>query len=353
MTREHKLALILAFSVLLVVGLLVGDHFSKARKPQGAGVVDVAQATGTSSPGLGIIDPTAIQEPARTAIAPTTPVGPGTSLTVGDTRGGATVENTIQMGSARPPQQAPAADPTIEALRRRLEAVSSGTSAGTPPGLTTIDPPVTGPSRSEPTTITPPPASTNPLGLPVSTEKEKMHPVAEGETLYGIAKAAYGDGALWEKLAKYNASRVKGSSVRVGVTLRIPPKDVLLGKAVLATDQNQNTRPVPAGTQSRPVSAPTTGTPTRITSGEVSPPTRPAIGMPLVQDEPATSPAPRTTPAARPKTYTVKAGDTLGKIAGEVLGSSKKWEQLLDANSDQIESPEELKVGMVLKVPAK
>ena len=33
-TREHKLALIIGFSLVLVVGVLISDHFSKARSAQ-------------------------------------------------------------------------------------------------------------------------------------------------------------------------------------------------------------------------------------------------------------------------------------------------------------------------------
>ena len=34
LTREHKLALIIGFSLVLVVGVLISDHFSKARTQQ-------------------------------------------------------------------------------------------------------------------------------------------------------------------------------------------------------------------------------------------------------------------------------------------------------------------------------
>ncbi len=48
--------------------------------------------------------------------------------------------------------------------------------------------------------------------------------------------------------------------------------------------------------------------------------------------------------------YTVKSGDTLGKIAKSVLGSAGKWRILADLNN--LSNPNRLKVGQLLKIPA-
>jgi 5'-nucleotidase len=47
------------------------------------------------------------------------------------------------------------------------------------------------------------------------------HVVKHGETLYSIAKASYGDGKQWQKIASANPG-VSPSSLKVGQTLVIP-----------------------------------------------------------------------------------------------------------------------------------
>ena len=58
----------------------------------------------------------------------------------------------------------------------------------------------------------------------------------------------------------------------------------------------------------------------------------------------------RAADAAR--TYTVKAGDTLSKIAKETLGNANAYMKIFDANKDQLENPDKIKPGQVLKIPA-
>jgi nucleoid-associated protein YgaU len=63
-------------------------------------------------------------------------------------------------------------------------------------------------------------------------------------------------------------------------------------------------------------------------------------------------PAAAAPPAAAPKTYTVKAGDTLSKIAKETLGSAGAYMKIFEANKDQLSDPDKIKPGQVLKLPA-
>lgn len=50
------------------------------------------------------------------------------------------------------------------------------------------------------------------------------------------------------------------------------------------------------------------------------------------------------------KTYTVRAGDTLWKIAAEVYGKGWHWKKIYDANVEKITAPEKLHVGQVLMI---
>ena len=57
-------------------------------------------------------------------------------------------------------------------------------------------------------------------------------------------------------------------------------------------------------------------------------------------------------PAAKPaETYTVKAGDSLSKIAKEHLGNANAYMAIFNANRDILTDPDKIKPGMVLKLP--
>ena len=55
--------------------------------------------------------------------------------------------------------------------------------------------------------------------------------------------------------------------------------------------------------------------------------------------------------AQSPRTYTVKAGDTLSKIAKEHLGDANAYMDIFNANKDQLSDPDKIKPGQVLKIP--
>jgi len=59
-----------------------------------------------------------------------------------------------------------------------------------------------------------------------------------------------------------------------------------------------------------------------------------------------------STGAGAVRTYTVKAGDTLSKIAKEQLGSANSYMAIFEANRDQLTDPDKIKPGQVLKIPA-
>jgi nucleoid-associated protein YgaU len=51
------------------------------------------------------------------------------------------------------------------------------------------------------------------------------------------------------------------------------------------------------------------------------------------------------------KTYTVKPGDTLSKIAKDHLGDAHAYMKIYNANTDQLSDPDKIKPGQVLKLP--
>lgn len=237
-----------------------------------------------------------------------------------------------QVGDGIPgePVQAPPV-PTPETL-----ALNPGTSGGTgavslmhPGGVAPAQPtviqnprPEMGPGITIPgSTVTPaadvPSIVINTPGIntQASTEPKPlaMHTVVRGDSAYQIARRYYKDGEKWRLILEANPSHMgKNGELQVGTQLRIPAVDA------------------PA-----PVAPPVSNT----TIGSIadSTPTRPTtdnIGTPGV------------------RVITVEAGQNLTEIAREHLNNGSRWPEILQANRDQLARPEDLKVGMKLRLPA-
>ncbi|MDX2226165.1 MAG: LysM peptidoglycan-binding domain-containing protein [Verrucomicrobiae bacterium] len=67
---------------------------------------------------------------------------------------------------------------------------------------------------------------------------------------------------------------------------------------------------------------------------------------------PTPAPPAPSTPSA-PQNYTVLPGDNLSKISKKFYGASSKWQIILDANTNTIREPKDLKPGMTLVIPPK
>ncbi len=73
------------------------------------------------------------------------------------------------------------------------------------------------------------------------------------------------------------------------------------------------------------------------------------VGPLPVSPAPVTAPTPTPSPAPAVRTYTVKAGDTLGAIARVMYGSAAKYTLIAQANA--ITDPSRIWVGQVLTIP--
>lgn len=51
------------------------------------------------------------------------------------------------------------------------------------------------------------------------------------------------------------------------------------------------------------------------------------------------------------ETYVVQPGDSLSKIAKELLGDATRWSEIFELNKDQIEDPNLIHVGQELRLP--
>ena len=61
-------------------------------------------------------------------------------------------------------------------------------------------------------------------------------------------------------------------------------------------------------------------------------------------------PAAGTSTPPAGKTYTVKAGDTLSKIAKAHLGGAEDYMKIFELNKDQLSDPDKIKPGQVLRL---
>jgi hypothetical protein len=54
---------------------------------------------------------------------------------------------------------------------------------------------------------------------------------------------------------------------------------------------------------------------------------------------------------ASSRTYTVKSGDTLSKIAKELYGNANDYTKIFEANRDKLANPDRIEAGQELKIP--
>ena len=255
MTRENKLALVVGFGLILLVGILISDHFSVARNQAAAKlgqVVDPLAGTRDAPADLIALRPAA----EKTQVVPRLAPPPARTDAYDDVRPVASevvtaIPDTIEMGRPAPPRVG--LDP------REAEQ------------------------------------------LPYT-----IHVIRDGESLSSICGARFGDPSLALELARYNEID-DPDRVRSGDRLRIPSAgDLVRG------------RPAPAPATARA----------------------------------GTNSVPARTADDAPSTYTVKKGDVLSEIASRVLGSSRKYLVLYELNRDILDSPDALREGMTLRLPA-
>jgi len=86
----------------------------------------------------------------------------------------------------------------------------------------------------------------------------------------------------------------------------------------------------------------------RAPAAATSQPTRPAP-VTVAASAPA-APAPPAPPPA-PRTYRVASGDTLSRISSRYYGTATRWQDIYNANRDQLRNPDVLPLGVELKIP--
>jgi NitT/TauT family transport system substrate-binding protein len=112
----------------------------------------------------------------------------------------------------------------------------------------------------------------------------------------------------------------------------------------------------PARPEPTVAAAPTKEKPaTQVADAKTKPIATEEKAKPVAKQTPApTEKSPAVAPAAKPtaQQYTVKAGDTLSKLAEQFYSSSNKWEKIYEANRDTLKNPNYIFVGAKLVIPA-
>ncbi len=70
--------------------------------------------------------------------------------------------------------------------------------------------------------------------------------------------------------------------------------------------------------------------------------------------KPGVTPVSGTSAQAKPaeETYTVVKGDTLSAISKRFYGNANEYMKIYNANRDQLDDPDKIQIGQVLKIPA-
>ncbi|MEO1007790.1 MAG: LysM peptidoglycan-binding domain-containing protein [Planctomycetota bacterium] len=288
-TREQKLALVIGFAAVMLVGLLISDHLAAVR----------SQSLDEFSPDESVVVQPPRNETPRSRRAVAIPLIPGDGTPAAGPRPDAPDPETRAIERPAPREQTPLRETLLEQATDRLARGAESFALGArdlAANIAELDVREMARLDQAPATIRvadePAPAESADRDADAPPEERTIdHRVAKLETLSGLARRYYGDPNAWRKIARANPGRVgDNGSVREGVTLRIPG----------------------------PIQAP--------------PPEREAT--------------------AASQTYTVRSNDTLSEIAQKVLGTMRRQDEILRLNQDVIRDPDDLRPGMVLRLPS-
>ena len=187
MTRESKLALILSFVLILVVGVLVSDHFSQA------GAMDPESLD--ASPNQPIVQlPGAERDRINEAIERVIPEKQPDPIVIAN---GSSYSNSTTSGSL-------------------LDRLSNGINNELAKNIEQMNAPaLASPAKSEDSKT----STLRPLKEPTFA----TYTVEEGDSLYRIAARLLGDGNRWREIQELNADKVgRDGVIAVGMELKLP-----------------------------------------------------------------------------------------------------------------------------------
>lgn len=336
MNRELKLALIIGFSLVLLVTVLISDHMSKAR--------GVKLAEPDVTPNL-----VKASEPVE-PISGLPGMPPNKTATTEPTSAPVNGRDRLAMGNEATPAPVPAPEAPV--------SIDQGRHGGSlppvilnPPKANNADERLVNEAAKSGVKLDPlagteqvPIHSGAPetVGSPAAP-KMREYTVVEGDSMVKIAKKTLGDANKWNLIAQANPKSVgKKGEVRVGAKLQIPVLDLPIAKdsGVKIIDPLQQST-IDFGPSGKVASNIPERKPTKSAAKPDAKSTKPVSKPDIAKAD---------TKKAAPTTYTVKPGDTLNTIAKRLLGSASRTDDLIRANPD-LESEDAIQVGDVIKVP--
>lgn len=309
MTRELKLALIIAVTLILSVMVLISDHLSVQRRPVVAAEVAVQPDR--------VPPPPVVEAPAPIA------------STVGDALDGMPVEAAADQVADQGSSTTVAMGETEEhaELAKAIERVGGTVKDGEivlPENATKAKSPVVELTQETPTA--PAPKSTTAAKAAQAGPKGRTHVIAPGDSAFKIARQYLGDGKYWKQIKEANPKAfANDAELKVGTEIVIPEVRQAAPKAA----------PAPASTKSSP---------TRLAQGSTPPATKTVATKSTV--------ASKGKDSSKSKQYTIRKGDTLHAIAKRELGSSGRVDEIMRMNRGVIKDPTTLPLGVAIVLPS-
>lgn len=321
MNKETKIGLLVGLAFIIVIGVLLSDHIQSATEPQRAQLTNAPLTANRAVVAPGLQNPGVVTVVAPAKIEPVEVVP-----TPGYLEEGSTQRAVVQIGPGEPlnrdAQQAAAQGSPVQ-----FEEV-----AVTGRGNTSMPVPM---AADQGALVTPNPGHSNIQGgemtLPVdgrssvpvpSNSGIRSHIAAEGDSLWRLTEKYYG------KYSKTGAELI----IKANPTMGPKGEKIVVGKAYVIP-------PFP-GTTANPVPPPTAPSQsggvaqaTRNTTSPTVPPVQPTKAQPTF------------------RTYTVKEGDSLWKIANKQLSGGATIADLKALNKDLLKGSDLVKPGMTLKIP--
>lgn len=306
MTKETKIGLLVGLAFIIVVGILLSDHVANSSREPQAVLTNVGNNVRDS---VAIPSPNPISAPVAIA-GPTSPVPTPEELKRQPIQSANVIVGIGPGGSVRSLTEA-AATPT--------EPINMGGQTTMPLAATDEQPVPSDQSNAAPAPATEQQPQTPALPQTASAKENdskvlKQYKAESGDTIRKIAHKFYGNSSHASVLAILDANpQLKGNAARLqaGRTYAIPALD---HHSDVSAADGKTEAVKPASHQKATVAEKT-----------------------------------RRSPGG---TYTIKAGDTLWKIAAEKLGSGSEWKQIQKLNADVLKGGV-LRAGAVLKLPAR
>jgi LysM repeat protein len=177
-------------------------------------------------------------------------------------------------------------------------------------------------------------------------DKPGTYTVQEGDTYWNISKKVYGTAKYFQVLADHNLNTIADpQKMKAGTVVQTPDAGVLQRKLTTVV------RAAPTGLTGR---IETSGRADGAGSSSSNGLEKSADGTVTASRQPTsgTEPSGILFNEQGYPLFRIGETDTLTSIASDHLGRSSRWEQVYNMNRDQLQSPDKLQIGMLLKLPA-